>query len=264
MKGYDEDKQNLLFEAIYLGVIGLSTLPKNLYYQTANTLKKSLYKGYGGTLLDFDFGTPDYKLLKELRNSIYIFSGAKTATQIEDIKSLMYEYGKHVSLPDFKKKALTRFETYNKTYLDSEYITTQTTASSARNYRDALSNKNLFPTLTSHAIIDEFTAPECERMNKVTAPVDSPIWNHNLAARHFKCRCYEVKNDKYDKVKLTPDAEIKEIIKKNDKDMNDIFKINPVIDKTIFSSKHAYFDIGKLNPELAKKNFNLPIPKKDS
>lgn len=259
---YSEKEQDRLFEGIYLGIIGLAFLPKKLYAQTAKVLKSALYKGYG----NIEFGTPDQRLLKELRENIYIFSGAKTATQVEDIKSLMYEGDKLLSLTEFKKVAKVRFDTYNGKdgYLESEYITAQTTASSARVYKDALADKETFLYLTSHAIIDSFTAPECERMNKVTARVEDPIWNHNLAARHFRCRCYEEKSDRYGDVKLTSDNELKTIIEANDKNMSPLFKFNPVKDKIIFSDQHSYYEIGKANPELAKKNFNLPIPKKDA
>ena len=257
---YSEKEQNKLFEGIYLGVIGLAFLPKKLYRQTAKVLNAGVYEGYGIV----EFGTPDYKLLNEFRENIYIFSGAKTATQVIDIKSLMYDGDKLLSMPEFKKLAKVKFDTYNGKdgYLESEYITAQTTASSAKVYREALDDKELFPYLQAHAILDEATAPECERMNGVIAKVDDPIWNHNLAPRHFRCRCYETKIDKYEKVKVTPDNELNSIIKANDKDMSPLFKFNPVKDKIIFSDDHQYYEIGKANTELAKNNFNLPIPKK--
>ncbi len=257
---YSEKEQDTLFEGIYLGVIGLATLPRKLYYETAGVLKKGLYKGWGKTILQVQFGTPDYKLLNELRENIYIFSGAKTATQVMDIKSLMYDGDKILTISEFKKAAKIRFETYNVSHLQTEFVTATTTASSAVNYKDALDSDGLFPYLTAHVIVDDRTAPECLRMNKVTARADDPIWIHNLAARHFNCRCYETKSSKYDKVKLTPRKELNEIIKKNDEDMDELFKFNPVRDKIIFSNKHPYYDIGKNNKELAKRNFNLPIP----
>lgn len=257
---YSEKEQDTLFEGIYLGVIGLASLPRKLYYETAGVLKKGLYNGWGKTILQVKFGSPDYKLLNELRENIYIFSGAKTATQVMDIKSLMYDGDKILTMSQFKKAAKVKFADYNTTKLETEFITATTTASSAVNYKDALDSKGLFPYLTAHVIVDDRTAPECLRMNGITAKVDDPIWIHNLAARHFNCRCFETKESKYDDVKPTSRAKLNEIIKKNDEDMNELFKFNPVRDKIIFSNKHPYYDIGRNNKELAKRNFNLPIP----
>lgn len=260
---YSDEQKNALFEAIYLGVITLTTLPKNLYNETAKVLRESLYKGYGGTLLDFEFGTPDYELLKELRENIYIFSGAKTATQVTDIKSLMYDGDKVLNYPEFKKLALQKFDTYNENYLESEYITAHTSAGSAKEYQFTQDNKALFPRLRSVAILDQYTQPECRRMDGVIANVDDPIWNHNLAPRHWRCRCHEERLDKYDKDQNTPKATLRVIQKENDAVMQDVFKMNPAKEKVIFNEDHNYFDIGKKHPELAKNNFNLKIPKTD-
>lgn len=245
MEGYSEEEENSLFEGIYSGVIDLKNLPKKLFRLTVDKLTLAINEGYGN--ID--------PLLREFQDNIYIFSGAKTATQVMDINSLLTDGDRVVPLSEFKKKAKARFETYNTAYLETEYVTAHTTASSAANYKKALADKELFPMLTSHAIIDEFTAPECERMNKVTAPVDHPIWNHNLAARHFNCRCYETKEDRFSNVKETEG--LNEIIKANEKDLSPLFKFNPVKDKIIFSDEHPYYDIGKRYPKLAKKNFGL-------
>ncbi len=261
---YSDEQKQELFEAIYLGFISLSTLPKQLYRETAKSLKRALYKGYGGTLIDFKFGSPDHELLSELRNNIYIFSAAKTATQVEEIRNLMFEGKEIVSLQEFKKRALTVFTKYNSDWLESEYITANTSGSSGSNWNFTQRHKELFKYLKSVVIMDGNTAQECIRMNGVVAPVDDPIWNHNISPRHFRCRCHEERIDKYDdKERVTPKAEREKIMRENGKDMNDLFKMNPGKDRYVFSDEHPYFDIGKKYPKQAKRNFGLPIPEKD-
>lgn len=262
---YSDDQISALIIGLYLGAVSLKKLPVELYRQTAKVLKVGLYNGYGKTLYDVEFGKPDYILLKELRENIYIFSGAKTATQVQDIKSLMYRDGEVIGLDEFKKLAKARFEVYNGKdgYLESEYITAQTSASSAVNWQYTQDNKDIFPRLRSVAIIDSNTAPECERMNNVIADVDDPIWNHNVAPRHWRCRCHEERIDKYETIKSTPESDIKRIQKQNDETMQDVFKMNPGKDKYIFSPLHPYFDIGKKHPDLSKDNWGLHIPSHD-
>lgn len=260
---YNDESKSHLFEAIYIGLISLSALPDKLYTQTAKVLKKSLYKGYGGTLLDFKFGSPDYNLLKELRDNIYIFSAAKTATQVEDIKSLMFEGDQVVSLPEFKKRALKMFTTYNVGHLESEYITANTSGSSAANWNYTQQHKELFTKLKSVAIVDAHTAEECKRMDGVIALVDDPIWNHNISPRHFRCRCHEERIDKYEDAPVTPKSEREKVMKENEASMQDVFKMNPGKDRYVFSPEHSYFDIGRKYKTEAKKNFGLKIPKTD-
>lgn len=261
---YSEKEQNRLFESIFDGYTTLKRLPEKLYKSTSKVLNDALNKGYKATKKDFDFGSPDYVLLNELRENIYIFSAARTATHVDELTAMLYDGDKRRGLNEFKKVAKARFDVYNgkNGYLETEYVTAQTAAASAKAYRYAVENEELFPYLQSHAIIDEVTAPECIRMNGVIARVNDPIWDHNLAPRHFNCRCYELSIDKYEKTKVTPKAEREKIMKANEKDMADVFKFNPVKDKLIFSDEHPYYEVGKRNPDLAKKNFNLPIPKK--
>lgn len=249
---YDMELIATLITAIYLGKVTLESLPLNLYVQTARVLNKAVSLGLGSS------APPD--LVSHLRNNIYIFSAAKTATQIEDINSLMVKDGEVLSLPEFKKAAKARFDIYNQNYLESEYITAQTAASSAVNWQYTEDNKHLFPRLRSVAIIDQYTAVECFRMNDVIAPVDDPIWNHNIAPRHWRCRCHEERIDKYDSVHSTSTPKLRNIEAENDASMQDVFKLNPGRDKIIFSPKHPYFEIAKKYPALAKNNFNLPIP----
>jgi SPP1 gp7 family putative phage head morphogenesis protein len=257
---YNDERKSALFEAIYLGFATLANLPGGLYTETAKVLKKALYKGYGGTLLKFQFGGSDHELLKELRDNIYIFSAAKTATQVAHMSELL---GKGLSLAEFKKEALTIFGTYNQSYLETEYITAQTSGGSAANWNYVQEHKHLFTKLRSIAIIDSSTAPECERMNGVVANVDDPIWNHNLSPRHHRCRCHEEKIDKYDDDPVTPKSQREKIMAQNEESMRPEFKMNPGKDRYVFSPEHAYFDIGRKYKVLAKKNFNLKIPKTD-
>lgn len=262
---YSEKEQSALFEAIFLGYITLSNLPKKLYTQTAKSLKQAVYKGYGGTLLSFEFGTPDYKLLKELRENVYMFSAAKTATQVMDIQSLMFdEEGKKLTLGEFKKLAKERFDVYNGkkgSYLDTEYKTATGQAQNAVRWQDIQKNKALFPWLVYRS--EAGACKVCSPLNGTTLPVEAPFWKKFMPLNHFGCNCEVDQLDKYEKPDITPAGKVNELSKTAEGLMQPLFISNPGIDKMIFNEKHHYFDIGRANPKLAKKNFNLPIPPKD-
>ncbi len=261
---YDKEKQEALLMGIYMGAVNLYHLPKGLYKETAEVLKKGLYKGYG-PLSEFEFGSPDYKLLQELRDNVYMFSAAKTATSVDEIKSLVYKNNERLSYPDFKKAALARYNDYNKSYLESEYVTAMTTGGTALKLKDAYSDTKTFPLLRYVAIIDENTSKQCEKTNGLTLPVKHPFWNKYTPPLHFNCRCHLESIDKYSEIDPTEKETVKEITKFNNENVNKVFKMNPVKDKYVFSDKHHYFEIGK-RPEWmgwARRNWNLPIPHSD-
>lgn len=261
---YSEDQINALVTSIYFGKINLKNLPVGFYKETAKTLNKAVSEGFGKELSSMQFGKPDFELLKQLTENIYIFSGAKTATMCEELSGMIVKDGEVLNLNEFKKAAKNRFNVYNGKdgYLESEYITANTAASSAANWEYTEENKELFPRLKSIVIMDKYTAPECARMNGVIADVSDPIWNHNISPRHFRCRCHEERIDKFDDVKSTHQSTVRKIERLNNESMQDVFKMNPGKDKIIFSDKHPYFEIGKKNPDLGKNNFGLPIPNK--
>lgn len=246
---YNDEQINLLIRGIYSGRVNINNLPVNLYLQTAKVLSGAIQK-VGGI-------PKDLELIHHLRNNVYLFSAAKTATQVLDMGSLLSQ---DQSFGEFKAAAKPRFKIYNEDYLETEYITAHTAADSAINFRYAVQHKDVFPRLKSIAIIDQYTTPECFRMNGVIADVDDPIWNHNIAPRHFRCRCHEERIDKYDNVKSTDPNRVKGIMTENDKDMQPEFKFNPGRKQVLFDKDHPYFQVAREYPVLAKINFKMPIP----
>lgn len=263
LPNYDDKKVNALIDSIYDGTTGPYNLPQQLYLQTAEKLTEAVYKGYGKPMSDFEMGSPDYELINQLRGNVYMFGAAKTFTQVMDIGGMMYEGNELIEFSKFKKAALERFKTYNKTYLETEYTTAITSANSAQNWEYAVENIKLFPRFKSVAIVDSNTTIECFRMNGVIADVKDNIWNHNTPPRHWKCRCYLELLDKTDEQTSTSETKKRNIAERNDKDMQEIFKMNPGRQKLIFSDKHPYFQIEPKYKSWARQNFGLLIPKTD-
>lgn len=267
MKGLEFTEEEIIsiINGIYLDIISASHLPKNLYSKTAHVLEEGLYKGFRKSLADFEFGTPDYKLLQELRTNIYLFSGAKTFTQVRDIGSLMYEGNKIVPLKDFKEKALDRFKVYNgnKGYLDSEYITALTSGESCAKWDDIIKTADVMPIVEYVAVMDDHTSPECASLNGLKLNFDDPKLNKITPPNHFRCRCLLLNHSKEDARVTTPERADKKYNSALDI-MDDTFKMSPYHDREVFKTtgkgKHPYFIVPSQYKELAKKNFNLPIP----
>ena len=191
-----------------------------------------------------------------MAENIYVFSAAKTYTQVKDISSLILDGQKLRPYNEFKPLALDMFKLYNKDYLTTEYNTAVGQAQTAVKWQQIESDVKTFPYLQRKAVMDGNTSKECEILNNIIAPVGDAFWSSRSPLTHFNCRCILVQIDKYEDVKLSSKTKIESAIKKTEH-INPLFKGNPGKDKVIFNESHPYFDVDKKDKELAKRNFNL-------
>lgn len=255
---YTESQIEKFLDGIFDGTITEESIPEDLYFAIADYLKKGLYKGFGGTLLDF--GGKDLELLTELRDNIYMFSAAKSYQEIKHIGSLMFdENGDRVSKREFSKLGAQSFETWNEAWGLSEYNTAEAQGLGAIKWNEIQKNKDLLPNLTYQTIGD--ACDICAPLDGFTAKVDDPVWNSIYPTNHFNCFC--VVTQEVAGVELTPEEDKRILFSAVTKEMHPMFKMNAGKDRYVFKDNHPYFDVAPKDRELAKNNFNLPIPKKD-
>lgn len=261
---YTKKQVDALMIGVYMGAIDVNNLPTELYFATANYLKAGLYEGWGvENLSGVEFGSPDYLLLNKLRTNTYIFSGAKTYQQYQALNKAVYKGNEKLSYKVFKERALAIFEDYNLNYLKTEWETAITSASTAKQWSFAEQHKDKFPYLKYNAIIDERTSEVCRMANGITLPVDAPFFKTHVPPQHFNCRCVLEHIDKYEDVRPTSPQRLSEVKKYMDDNVQPVFKMNPGIDKIVFSPKHPYFQVEPKDRGKANRNFGLPIPKTD-
>ena len=252
---YTDKQIKGLLDGIYSGEITEHSIPESLYTSIAEYLKKGLYKGFGGTLVDFK--GKDLELLTELRENVYMFSAAKSYQEVKQINSLMFDAdGLRVSQNEFNKLGAQTFETWNEAWGRSEYNTATAQGMAAIKWQEAQRNKDLLPYLTYHTIGDACAI--CAPLDGMTARVDDKIWSKVFAPNHFNCLC--ITTQEGEGVKITPDADKEIIVDAVDKEMSDMFKMNAGKDKYVFSPEHPYFQVSAKDVPLAKNNFGLPIP----
>jgi hypothetical protein len=236
-----------LLTGIFEGEITEQDLPEDLYIAIANYLKSGLYKGYGMSL-ETATGR-DLELLTELRENIYMFSGAKTYSQVLEMVELV---AKSESYKEFHEGAVQVYDLYNKTWLKTEYDTAIGQAQMAVKWTGFEKNKDILPMLIYSTIGD--ACDICAPLDGFAAPVDDPAWNSICPLNHFHCECLIIQDDseanKFD---------ISEVEEK----MDDDFKMNPGKDGYIFKDTHPYFEVAKGDRGLAQQNFDLPIPEND-
>lgn len=264
-----------LIRGIYEGSITEYNLPRDLYLAISDYLKIGVYQGFGETMTNLSEqvakGTGkvgDLELLTQLRTNIYMFSGAKVFQQVKEMtlaSRLITEEGVIKPFADFKKEALAVYEQYNVDWLKTEYNTSIGQAQEAIKWQSFEEQKDILPYLKYSAVIDSRTSEICRPLDGIVAPVGDPIWKKIAPLNHFNCRCLLLQLDSEEgKATQTPKGLKLAKVEQTESQMQDVFKMNAGQDGYIFKKDHPYFDVQPKDKEFAKRNFDLPIPKKDS
>jgi SPP1 gp7 family putative phage head morphogenesis protein len=258
---YSDDEKNQIFQDIFSGKIDLENLPEDLYHDIASILKDGVKSGYAdaGTKIDFDIS--DTELIADLQENIYMFSGAKTFTQVKEMMAeLVDEKGQIVPFNDFRESARGIFDMFNETYLKTEYDTTIGMAQNAAKWNEIDKQKDLLPYLKYSAVEDANTSEICAPLDGICLPVDDPFWDTYMPLNHFNCRCLVTQEDESAAPDLSSEIQVEAATGNAKEDMQAVFKMNPGKDRVIFDDKHPYFDVGNGYKAFAKENFGLPLP----
>lgn len=251
---YSEEQINRLLESIYNGSITVEQLPIGLYKAIANELKKGIYEGFKKTLIETQFGTPDYQMLKDLRENAYVFSGAKTFQEVKELTELIVKDNKILPFNEFKKLALDKYQLYNKTYLESEYNFAVGQANMASQWLEFENNKDILPYLQYKTIHDSNVRHDHAVLDNIIRKKDDPFWKTYYPKNGWNCRCEAVEVHGGEETNLKH---------RTLPELEPLFNSNVGLDRAIFTPDHLYFDVPKEYKNLAKNNFNLKIPKND-
>ena len=188
---YSKKQIDDLLEGIWNEKVNPYFLPQDLYEAIANNLKAGLYEGFGANLETVEgiYGKASAELLNELRTNIYQFSAAKTFNMVEEMRGVLVEGEKVLTLDEFKAKANVIFERYNNTWLETEYNTAIGQAEQGRKWKEIQAQKGVFPYLRYNAVNDSHTSEICAPLDDTILPVDHPFWRMFSPLNHFNCRC---------------------------------------------------------------------------
>jgi SPP1 gp7 family putative phage head morphogenesis protein len=251
---YTEKQIEAFISGVYSGKYNASdNLPEDLYKAISDHLVGGLNKG----LNEVDFGTKNEALRQELRDNVYMFSGAKTYQQVKEMSGLIADSS---TFPEFKKKAMGVYDTYNTDWLRSEYNTAYGQGTIANQWGKIEEEKAIFPSLRYSAVMDLNTSAECRGFDGITLPVGDSFWDNYSPLNHFNCRCILEQVDAYSKDKTTSKKDRDAAIEIGNKGVDDTFKMNPYKDGYVFSPEHPYFKVATKDKAFAEENFGLPIP----
>ena len=267
MAEFTTDEINKLLRDVHQGKTHLYNLPKVVYNRVAEELTTTVYEAFN---LDGDFETP-----RQLKRNLYVFSGAKTFNEIQDMqKHLFNEKGFKKSFSEFEKEARLIFDTYNKSYLEAEFETATRQAESAADWDRFEREKDIFPLLRYKTLQDGSVREEHASLNNIVRKVTDPFWDQFTPPNGWRCRCFTEQLEEgeeqetritkqggktYRKTRSGYDQEVTQPTK--------LFNFNPAKEGQIFRDDaqgkglaHPYFKVDKRWDVHKRNNFGLPLP----
>lgn len=253
-----DEEIDIILVGVYLGQIDAYRLPPNLYNKIIDALAGGVVEGFG------DVATAEEQaLIESLFANIQAFSAAKTYHEIADMQSLIYKDGKIIEFAEFRKQAIKELTTYNKTYLETEYLYAVENARAAKRWVTIWNDKNSLPLLEYVTVGDARVRDSHRILDATVQPVESAFWNTYYPPIGYRCRCTTKSYEDGEK-------EVTQILSTqvvNKKSVHPIkidrqFRFNSGKKKIIFSPYHPYFtDVPKSLKSWALHNFGLPMVK---
>lgn len=254
---FDEKDADDLAAGVFAGFVTKYSLPSSVYKKTSKKLKEAVKKGFGTSELAVEFGTPDYIMLADLTENIYMFSGAKTYQTVRSMTSLLKDEKLASSYSAFKKEAMKIFDNFNQDYLEAEYNTAIASSQSAAEWQRIVANKDILPLLQYQTAGDMRVRPTHAELDNIVRPVEDGFWDNYYPPNGWNCRCTTIQLSKGEE-KLTDMRGFKK-----PEDVPEEFMMNSGKDKIIFSPKHPYFKVAKGDKNFAKTNFGFGLPSRD-
>lgn len=188
-------------------------------------------------------------MARKLDESLFLFSGFKTAQELKDASSLLRR-------PDGSVKSFSEFyidirsidDKYNVHYLEAEYNFAVTSSQMAASWAEAEAGGDRYD-LQYRTMGDSKVRNEHRALNGVTLPPDDPFWKSYYPPNGWNCRC-TVRQVRRDKFPRTDPAEaMQRGDEATDSPKQRIFRFNPGIDGQLFPPKHPYYKVSQETKE---------------
>lgn len=173
-----------------------AALDKWLTQFFADTLWQDTIKGFGKSLDDLDFDTPDYLMLRKLQEDVWHFSAAKNYSQLRALTDALTDQdGQLRSYSQFKKAAFEINGTHVNAWLKAERNLAIVSSQAAAKWVRIEEDKEVLPLLYFDAIIDDGTTEICRNFNGILLPFDHPFWDLYYIPNHYGERSDIIQKD---------------------------------------------------------------------
>ena len=195
-------------------------------------------------------------MVRKLDDSLFLFSGFKTAQELKEASSLLRK-------ADGSVKAFTEFYTdvrridtnYNVNYLEAEYNFAISSSQMAASWAEVQEGGDRYD-LQYRTAGDSHVREEHRALNGITLPPDDPFWQKYYPPNGWNCRC-TVRQVRKGKFRTSdPDEAMRRGDEATDSPKQKIFRFNPGIDRQLFPPHHPYYKLSQEAQEEIKKAVN--------
>lgn len=246
---FSEKETETFIESVYIGKITSRRLDKKYHKKVASKLAEGVYEGFGKTVTEVSFGTPDFNMLTALTENVYIFSAAKQYKQVRLMNDYLVSNGEVVPFAEFKKKALELFQEYNVNDLQAEYNAAAGQSQMAGQWMDIEENALALPLLQYKTVGDSLVRPMHQSLNNIIRPVGDKFWDVYYPKNGWNCRCRTISLHEGQETDLSDF--------KHPDDVPKEFMFNPGKKKMVFSEAHPHFKVENKDKPFAKQGFGL-------
>jgi hypothetical protein len=210
------------------------TIDEDMTNYYAKQFMEAVQDGFGIGLSQVDYDTPDYMMLRKLKDNVFHFSAAKNYQQLKSLsQALLNDEGKLRTFSEFKQAAYEINNEHVNQWLKAEYNMAICTGQASADWTRYEENKDIMPNLEFDAVIDGRTTDLCRSLNGIVRPIDDPFWDIYYIPNHWgeRATIRQIKGGK-----LTPHSDIIPPEK-----MPDMFKTNLAKNGLAFPPGHPYY-----------------------
>lgn len=238
-----------LIKGVFDSRYGPDKLPKTLYNHTFMALIAEV-REFFGLPSDFTNGSAPWRLATRAKNSLGIFSSAKTFQNVLELSIAVFDNkGAVKPFADFRDQALTINNRYNLTWLETERQATVRQSQAIEAWQDIEQDRDIFPLLQYETVGDQRVRDEHYVIDQVIKPIDDDFWSTWFPPNGFNCRCI---------VKRLTEGPVTD--RKFEKNTDTIFGSNVGKDGIIFPKEHPYNAVPKAYQKDAANNFGFTVP----
>lgn len=174
---------------------GQKEIDREVWQHNFDSLTEAVEKGFK---IDFNnTARQDAALAYQLRDNGKVFAAFKNHKEVNELIGLLTDTeGKIKPWNVFKREALEITETYNVTWLETEYNQAVSSAEMAAKWEGFAENADIYPMLEYRAVMDERTRHDHAILDGTVLPIDHPFWDDHYPPNDWGCRCNVVQTDK--------------------------------------------------------------------
>ena len=252
-----DDLTNKLITAVWNKEETIGTEGK-LIVAEALELTNGLKSGFGVTT---GYNTPDTLAYQMMEYNLFEFSASKTEARLAAMSDLLIDKEKNEirSYPDFEKLASQRVASFDKEYLQTEYILSVSVGQNSADYLRAMEGKDDFPWMKYQTAFDSKVRDAHKKLDSLYINLNDKEAMQLWPPNGYRCRCTMIRSNRSnppENKRITGKLAQEMMNAEDAKWSSSQFNINRGDLKVVFTKSQFYSDIKGLPKKLNEMTYD--------